>query len=209
MIIGLTQTKIMKDMEWLFTVKGKNFAVAESPFEKGRFQIFFHKGFDYDLRLYFNPSDTQYGSKLENRLSFHIMEQGRHTGDIVGRTKGFLLKGYAYYEMNYRGKLYQCYEVGLGNKGLFLCIYQGDMLIAIVEKATRVVDFKDQYVLYLSSKEYFEVTSMFALYYDVTCYGDILERKVHSQVCRIKITKNKEVIEKYDPEFIERIKKED
>ena len=160
---------------------------------------------DDQISLYYNPLDTSYGRKLENRLSFHILKEENRVGYIVGRTKGRFLKGYAYSEMEYKGTLYQCYEVGMGSKGLFLCIYLGDSLIATVKKDKNVIDFKDNYMLYLISDEYFLIVSLFTLYYDVLNFGDILERQVHSSTTTIKYTRNKELLEKYDPLFIQRI----
>jgi|BioPla2DNA2_1021312.scaffolds.fasta_scaffold16254_2 hypothetical protein len=205
MIIEMNQTKNFKDMEWEFREGGNNLALAQSPFEQGRFQILFNTEVDDLIRLYYNPSDTSYGRKLENRLSFHILKEENRVGYIVGRTKGRFLKGYAYSEMEYKGTLYQCYEVGMGSKGLFLCIYLGDSLIATVKKDKNVIDFKDNYMLYLISDEYFLIVSLFTLYYDVLNFGDILERQVHSSTTTIKYTRNKELLEKYDPLFIQRI----
>lgn len=209
MIVALNQTKTFKDLEWVFKKDGDSIANSLSPFEIGQLQIMINTGSDTALRLYFNPSDTTYGRRLEDRLSFHILENENYAGYIVGRTKGRFLKGYAYYEMKYNEAMYHCYEIGLGNKGLFLCIYQGDTLIAVVEKALKVIDFKDNYMLYLTSEKYFSVTALFTLYYDVTSYGNILERKVHSSATTLKFTRNKELLAKFDPLFIQRIKDED
>ena len=209
MIAEIVQTKHFKDMEWVFREKGNDIAIAQSPFEVGRFQILFHTGVEEGLRLYFNPSDTSYGRKLENRLSFHIFSGGDRVGYIVGRVKGRFLKGYSYFEMKYQDTLYQCYEIGMGTKGLYLCIYRGGSLVTTVKKDRTVVDFKDNYMLYLKSEEYFIITSLFTLYYDVTNYGDIMERKVHSSSTTIKFTKNKELLEKYDPLFIQKILESD
>lgn len=208
MIVELNQTKSFKDLEWLFKENGDNLAVAKSPFETGRFQIYLQSSTN-NVRLYYNPLDTTYGKKLENRLCFHIFNETERIGYIVGRTKGFLFKGYAYSEMSYQNKIYQSYEVGLGKKGLFLCIYLGNSLIATVQKANKVIDFKDNYMLYLKSDEYFFITALFTLYYDTINYDNILERSVHSSSTTIKFTRNKELISKFDPMFIDHVKKAD
>lgn len=128
----------------------------------------------------------------------------------MGRTKGRFLKGYSYYEMEIQGDKYQCYEVGMGHKGLYLCIYSGNTLVATVKKDKKVINFKDHYTFYLMSDEYFTICSLFTLYYDVINFGDILERRVSSSVVSssvttIKFTKNKELLAKYDPSFIQKI----
>ena len=209
MIVALNQTKTFKDLEWVFKENGDSIAIAQSPFEIGQLQIMINTGSDPALRLYFNPSDTTYGRRIEDRLSFRILENENYIGHIVGRTKGRFLKGYAYYEMKYYEAMYHCYEIGLGNKGLFLCIYQGDTLIGVVEKALKVIDFKDNYMLYLTSEKHFSTAALFTLYYDITSHGNILERKVHSSVTTIKFTRNKELLAKFDPMFIQRIRDEE
>ncbi|HHU71352.1 MAG TPA: hypothetical protein GXZ21_04865 [Clostridiales bacterium] len=205
MIVELSQRKNTRDMEWVFRVGDNNLALAQSPFERGQFQILLHTEADELIRLYYNPSDTSYGRKLENRLSFHILKEENRVGYIVGRTKGRFFKGYAYSEMEYQGIRYQSYEVGMGSKGLYLCIYLDDNLIATVKKDKNVIDFKDNYMLYLISNEYFIIVALFTLYYDVLNFGDILERQVHSSTTTIKYTRNKELLAKYDPSFIQRI----
>lgn len=205
MIVEMKQTENFRDMEWVFREDGNNLALARSPFEQGRFQIFLYTGVDDQISLYYNPLDTSYGRKLENRLSFHILKEENPVGHIVGRTKGRFFKGYAYSEMKYQGSLYKSYEIGMGTNGLFLCIYLGDSLIATVKKDKNVIDCKDNYMLYLISEDYFIIVALMTLYYDVINFGDILERQVYSSTTTIKYTRNKELLAKYDPLFIQRI----
>ena len=79
-------------MEWIVTQGECLFAEARAPFEKGRFTI----SVDYKeascQRLYFNPTDTTWGSKMVERMSFKIFEDNNKVGHIVGKTQktGFL-----------------------------------------------------------------------------------------------------------------------
>jgi len=206
MIVDLMQIKTFKDLEWVFEENKNNVALAQSPFEVGKYQIFVTFKDDKRICLYYNPRDTTHGGKLENRLAFHIYDDNEYAGHIVGRTKGFLFKGYAYYEMKYKGELYLCYEVGKGKQGLFLCIYKEEELIAIVEKDLTVSNYKDTYSFYILSSEYFVVTSLFTLYYDSLIFNNMLDRSVHSSSTTIKFTRNKELLSKLDASFIEKVK---
>ena len=207
MILNISQTKTNFNMEWIVTQGECLFAEARAPFEKGRFTI----SVDYKeascQRLYFNPTDTTWGSKMVERMSFKIFEDNNKVGHIVGKTQktGFL-KAYPYYEFEYNQKLYYGYEVGFGSKGLFLCIYDGEKLIAIVDKKLRVVNFRDSYTAYVEGEQYVPVVVPFTLYYDSATYGDVMDIAVVSIKEKRVNTVQKELIAKYDPTFIPKVK---
>lgn len=207
MIVDIVQTKTNFNMEWRANTKGKEIAVGVAPFIKGKFQV----QIDYEdgrrIDLYYNPLDTTWGTKLSDRLSFKIFEDSGLVGKIVGATKktGFL-KAYAYYDISFEGEQYYAYEVGFGSKGLYLCIYRNDQLIAIVDKALRVVNFKDTYRAYIKNEVDFDIVMLFTIYYDSTSYGDVMEIAVLSVKEKRVNTIQKELIAKYDPSFISEIK---
>lgn len=207
MIVRIEQTKSSFDMQWNAIVDGKIIAVSNAPFERGMFQVEINYSGMNSHKLYYNPSDTTWGSKLSDRLSFKLFENQFMLGRIVGRTKktGFL-KAYAFYEFTFNEETYFGYEVGFGAKGLYLCIYRGEELIAIVEKELRVVNFKDNYIAYILDSKYLNVVLPFAIYYDVTSYGDIMEIAVVSVREKRVNTIQKELINKFDEKFIEQVK---
>ncbi len=208
MILYIQQTKTNFDMEWMVTDKtGALYAGCRAPFEQGRFQIGITYGDDTFQRLYYNPSDTTWGSKLVDRLSFKLFDAEKKIGHLVGKTQktGFL-KAYAYYEYLFNGETYYGYEVGFGSKGLYLCLYRGDRLIAIVDKVLRVVDYKDCYTAYIEREEDAKILLPFVLYYDSTAYGDVMEVRAKHVSVKFVNTIQKEVLAKYDPEFIPRIR---
>ena len=150
--------------------------------------------------------DSSAGGSLKERLSFKLYENGVRIGTFAGATKGLFFKGYTYYELEYQGRACALYAVGLGTKGLYLCLYQGDRLLAEAEKDMVVKDYKDTYTLYLESAADFPILSAALLYYDVVSYGDFMELSVRSVKRTISITRNKELLAKYDPDFIARIR---
>lgn len=54
------------------------------------------------------------------------------------------MQPYPYCQLDYENESF-LYEVGLGYKGLYLCIYQGEHLIAIVDKELIVKNYKDRF----------------------------------------------------------------
>ena len=210
MIVDIVQTKTNFNMEWKANTKGKEIAVGVAPFIKGKFQvqIDYEKGRKIDL--YYNPLDTTWGTKMTDRLSFKIFEANELIGKIVGATKktGFL-KAYAYYDVTFEGKQYYAYEVGFGSKGLYLCIYRDEQLIAIIDKALKVVNFKDTYKAFIKNDSDFDIVILFTIYYDATSYGDVMEIAVLSLKEKRVNTIQKELISKFDQSFIDTIKAEE
>lgn len=211
MIVKIIQTKTNFDMQWdAVDTNGHTVFIAKSPYEIKQFNINIdYKGDFKEQRLYFNPSDHTWGTKLVDRLSFRLFEQNEKVATLVGQTKklGFL-KSYPYYKFEYKNETYYGYEVGFGRHGLYLCIYRGEELIAIVEKELTTTDYHDTYIAYIENKNDLTFVAPFVLYYDSLNYDDLLEISVKSRNTRIVNTIQPELIGKYDGKFVEKIKKE-
>lgn len=212
MILDILQTKTNFHMEWIARSRsGEPVSTADSPFEKGRLRVqLSYAGSPESEVLYYDPADTTWGDSLTDRFSFKLLEQDDCVGLIRGKTEktGFL-RAYAYYGMACCDRTFLACEVGLGKDGLFLCVYDGDKLVAIIEKTLKTVNYHDVYTAYIEDAAYVKVVMRFAVYYDITMLGDQMEIAV-SQVTRTrKNTLQKEVLEKYDPAFIQRIKERD
>ena len=208
MILNIQQTKSNFHMEWMVLDKNNElYAFVKAPFVVGKFQadVYFNDKTQYSL--YYNPYDASYGTKLKDKLSFKVLQDERVIGKILGQTKavGFL-KSYPYYEFTFQNEHYYGYEVGFGSKGLYLCIYKGDQLIAIVDKALRVINYKDSYTAYLQNEQYAKVVVALVTYYDIVAYGDLMQIALLSVQERRVNTIQKELIAKYDPTFIPKIK---
>lgn len=210
MIVDIEQLKTNFDMSWIAKTGSSVISRAEAPFIKGKFQVKIAVSAEEQLDLYYNPMDTTWGTKLSDRLSFKLFKGTELIGKIVGKTKKIgLMKSYAYYEFLIGNDYYYGYEVGFGKAGLYFCIYHENNLIAIVEKMLRVVNYQDHYRVYMVSSDDLKIVFPFVVYYDVTSYGDIMEVAVKSVKVKYVKTIQKALIEKYNPDFIAKIKRMD
>lgn len=213
MIFKVEQAKTNFCMVWIASELklDKVICTAIAPFEQGQVVV----EMDYDdgekNRLCYNPSDTTLGIRLMDRLAFKLLDRDTQIlGTIRAENQkvdGFL-QSYPYRVLQKGDETYFLYEVGFGGKGLFLCIYRGDELIAIAEKELTVRNYKDSYTVYASSADDLKVLVPMIIQYDLTAYGDVMELSV----CSAKKTKvktfQKELLAKYDPDFICRVKGE-
>lgn len=208
MIFKIEQLRTGFNMVWIATKDGKNLCTAIAPFEKGCINITMDYFNEEKCRLYYNPTDISNGKSLIDRMKFRLFLQDEEIGSICGRNKkvkGFL-QSYTYRSLEIGSDEYFLYEVGFGNKGLYLCIYKGDELIAIAEKALLVKDYQDSYVVYADSDENISFIIPLVLYYDISAHGDMMEISLAS-VKRKKVnTIQKELINKFDDSFIKKIK---
>ncbi|MCX4307915.1 MAG: hypothetical protein OSJ69_19195 [Acetatifactor sp.] len=211
MIFDIRQTKTGFDMEWQARVGDQDMVCIRAPFSRDCFLAEIQAK-DYSQRLVFDPSDLSFGNKLKERLSFRLYEDDKYIGHLVGNTrkerKG-LFAAYPYYEYQYREALLSGYEVGFGRKGIYLCVYEGQEQIAVVEKKLSVTDFKDEYICYLLESRQYRKVIPFVIYYDTIQYGDVMERAVHSKKKDALNTIQKDLIAKFDRSFIPRVLEQD
>ena len=208
MIFKIKQTKTNFSLQWVVTKGDDLICVVDAPY-KGYFDatITFSDGAKY--RMYCNPSDTTFGKRLEDRLSFRVFDTSNNLiGVFVGRTKktGKLFGGYVYYELNFCNRQYIGYEIGRASQGIALCLYYNDKLLSICDKNIHVVNFQDDYNIYCENFDDIYMSTLFTIYYDMAKFPDMREIKLYSQVETYMVTANKELKSKYDPEFIPRIK---
>ena len=211
MIIELIQDKTNFDMSYRFTCGNTVVCTADTPFEVGRLLTTLTFSDNKVQQLYFAPSDTQWGSGLRDRMSFKILQTGQKVGHIYGDTQktGRIFGSIPYYRIVYFDKEYALYAVGLGKNGIFLCGYQGNELLFIAEKDRTTVNYHDHYTLYLDNDEHFPLAANALLYYDLTCYDDLMKISAYSVKKETLVSTQKELIAKYDPDFIPRIKARD
>lgn len=179
----------------------------EAPFSTDSFYANFYYDGQLRQKLYYNPTDTQFGMRLSDRLSFKLFEDKDWVGALIQKTqkaKGFL-QSYPYYQIEISDQEYQGYAVGFGKKGLYLCFYQNEECLAVVEKELVTRQYQDIYHLYLLSDQTLPALLPFLVYYDMTQYGDVMEYSLHSYKKTTLNTIQKELIKKYDPDFIQRV----
>ena len=208
MICKFIQTRIGSNLEWFVEQEGTVICNVKAPFERGQINMHLNYTNEMNQRLYFNPSDRTYGASMKDRFSFKLFQGDEMIGMVSAPNK--MLKGwfksYQYREVVINGVPYYLYEVGFGYKGLFLRIYRGDELIAIAEINLVVTNFRDTYTIYAVSVRDLPYMMPLLLHYDVTAHGDITQMAVASVKVTIRNTIQPDLIAKYDPEFIPRIK---
>lgn len=209
MVYDIKQTKTNFDLQWIVTDKNNTqLCVGFAPYKGTYFNVLINFVNDISYRMYFNASDKTYGSSFKDRMSFKIFDdKSNMIGKFVGethRTKGKLFSGYTYYKLNMYDSEYIVYEVGRGAKGIALCIYKDNKLIAVCDKNPNVINFKDCYKLYCTEPQYVVIATLFNIYYDLAKNADLREIKLYSETVTYTINSSKEVLDKYDPEFIKK-----
>ncbi len=190
---------------WTASKDGTCICSVESTVSNSETHIKFEHLSGTRRELYFSAVKGTYGTSLKDRFSYHILKGKDLVGYMRGATKGRWFKGYLYYEINYHGEHYQAYEVGMGRNGLYLCIYKNDSLVAMVSKALIVENDMDSYKLYTDHEEYLEMLIMITVYYDALNYESTYDYSMASRALELKYTRNKELLEKYDPQYIQKI----
>ena len=67
-------------------------------------------------------------------------------------------------------------------------------------------NFQDEYKIYATSDDFIRPIMALLIQYDMTSHGDVMEVAVRSVKHKKVNTMQKELIAKYDPEFIPRVK---
>jgi hypothetical protein len=215
LIIKLEQTKTNFDLEYVFEVKEKTIATFSAPFTRG----YFEGGYRHEetlIVLSLDFKDTFAGESMQSKMGFKLYNDSTKTSqigsiifDTVKTGKAFLGifgGGYVYTKLTLNDEVFKGYEVGFGNKGLYFCIYKDDVLIAIADKALTTINFKDTYTIYLAEEQYINAVLIFITHFDLLNFGDMMDIATAS-ISRTTIhTGQKEIIAKYDPTFIPRIK---
>ncbi len=208
MQLSIQQTKTNFNMAWEVLDKdNQRYAFIDAPLAMGYFEATAVFRNHTPKRLYHNTHDKTWGSSVADRLNLKIFEnQNDYVGTMEGVTEkiGFL-KSYIYHKIEYKGTVYSAYEVGFGNKGLYLCIYKGDKIIAIVNKKLRVINYKDSYVCYLENEEDADMVISYVVYYDMVSYGDWLDISLYSGEEKLVVTLQKELKAKFVADFIPKI----
>ena len=208
MQLSVQQTKTNFNLVWEVLDKdNQRYAYIDAPLAMGYFEATAIFRNHTPKRLYHNPNDKTLGNSMADRLNLKIFEnQNDYVGTIESAVEkiGFL-KSYIYHKIEYKGTEYSAYEVGFGKKGLYLCIYKGDKIIAIVNKKCRVINYKDSYVCYLENEEYADIVLAYVVYYDMVSYGDLLEIALYSGEEKLVVTLQKELKAKFVADFIPKI----
>ncbi len=118
-----------------------------------------------------------------------------------GKRGSNIFNGIGYWSFCCDGNVLDAYEVGFGKKGTYCCVWSDDQLIAIISKALRTKHFETGYIIYLEDETYFELLVLINAYWDMTRNHRSGSASSYSTLH----TPQKELKNKYDPNFILRI----
>ena len=111
--------------------------------------------------------------------------------------------------MEFNDKKYDLYPIGFGNEGGKHPVYCGDTQIAQVEKPAEVRDDLHNYTIYAIDSDAAELSVLLVAYMYVNANYKPGEKVTKSYVKCYSITKNKTLLSKYDPEFKEKLIRND
>lgn len=178
---------------------------VELPFSIKRFEAKFNLNGEEQFRFKFDMNEAirvRTDGIGEHKSVLLAIED--KNGDTLGNIYTCYSKkwlGYRFFASHFLGSEFTAYEVGLGKQEICVPVYCGSQQIAEIRKSPEVINNKDIYDLYLKNNNYLIPVMMLALYYDLIRFGNNSEISVGRQVTYVT-TKNKEILEKYDPDFI-------
>jgi hypothetical protein len=148
---------------------------------------------------------------LQHAYNYRLGEQ---TGKVYyGGQKGTnFINGIGLWVGNFENAEYRWYEVGLGRKGIFLCIYRNNALVAIAEKGREIVDYETHYLIYaddsINTKWLFLICTAWDLKEELKeVSASKINKKRHcSYEGENLYTWQEEAKNKYCPDFIQKIK---
>ena len=122
----------------------------------------------------------------------------------------FLSTGYDYRRVTLDGITITAYEAGMGAGAHYWCIYRDDReLAAMIHMSDGAVNYCNHYTLYLEDEALYPAVCLLALFIDCTQYPDIGEVSGLSVQGQSTVTLQKELLAKYDPDFIPRVMRRD
>ena len=110
----------------------------------------------------------------------------------------------SFFHMFVDGVMYKAYPVGLGRRGIYLCVYEGDMLTAVVSKRLRDQGFTAEYIVYtdkyIEKDSIMDIMMPLVMTWDVFAYGHGCPDERHRLY-----TWNRYQREKFSFEFLEQM----
>lgn len=150
------------------------------------------------------------GKKLFQTAPWIIMDKDKKQAGSVSRIReGFFLSSVYFIQLEFYGHLLKIYEVGLGKEGMRYPIYDGQSLIAQIEKEAIVHNNLDQYTI-CSLESFGETAAILgALYIDLTTFRNAGEYGKGKKSFQYVYTRKKEILAAYDPTFHSRCENQD
>lgn len=119
-----------------------------------------------------------------------------------GKKGSNFLNGIYFWTFEMSNQIIEAYEVGFGRKGIYLCLWSDNTLIAIISKKLHNKNFESSYQIFAQSADIMALMIIAASFWDITRYFVTTS----SEEWHTLNTWQKELKNKYDPAFIPRIK---
>lgn len=206
MIINVKQTRSNRGTDFVFSVP-ENLELYHAQVRLGResSDIALIQNDERILMLSSEevPIDVM-GILFRDKVLYNIKKlNGDICGEIALKVVKKFLAGYKYIQINFNAELLNCYEVGMGKEGKFVCIYIGDRQVALIEKSNVVYDNLDSYKIYLEDEKYMQIVCLYLVYYDHATSANSNEFADKSKKTSYEYSPNKELKSKYNPQFKE------
>lgn len=177
-------------------------------YEKIIFNFFDESSYD----LIYNPNSVKNYKNIYEKHAFFAF----NGEDYVGRIYKQILNSphkieiqKMRYVFELSEKLYYAYDIAKGRKGHTLFIYEDEKAVAAITHPRTIVNYKDEYELYIDESCIDpKMVILLCIFWDVMEFesGDAQFASGPTIRTRIDWTIPKEIRERYDPEFIKRIK---
>ena len=143
----------------------------------------------------------------KNLIPYKIINSNNEKCGLISikETGGFFLKRYSYCELTLNEITYTIYTVGLGKHGIKYPFYIGERQIAQVEKDVVVKDNLDTYKVYAVDEQAAFIAFLFSLHTDMVSASNRAQVVTSSVEKSYLITMNKELKQKYNPDFIKNL----
>lgn len=217
MVIHFEQTQADVECRYRYVVGENTPLFAEIPLKSnGHFITFYANGrplyhIDTNALASLKNSFKSYETTVQN-LCAVLDVSGNPVGALYSRMKkeGFLgIGNYWYYLLDYQGKQFSAYSIGLGRQGMAVPVFHDGAQVALLEKPAAVQDFKDKYEIYLLDETALLPVCLLALYYDTQEFGAVGILTRHYTQTDYVVTRSKELLGLYDPDFKQRVLRRD
>lgn len=129
-----------------------------------------------------------------------LYEEQEKLGYICGNAVYF--SGSMTYTIEWAGRKFTMYDVGLGSQGIKLPIYEGERQVALVEKQGVVRDMLDSYEVYTIEDGLFPMIVLAALYYDRENFSDRGKQAAASTRSTTTFSLSDKQLAKYDEAWV-------
>ena len=177
-------------------------------------KVFCTGGVQSVFESYLNCENNYYEIKTDEISKTVITRNGVQIGLIsqdifITKKVLFLPIGYEYYKMSFENESFQIFESGLGAGKHFFTIYKNDSIVAVIHKDDKVINHLNTYTAYCEKNEGVLMMLIFAMFLESTAFCDRTGGIGNTVVDSPYYSTQKELRERYDPTFIERVKKLD